>query len=135
MLLPSSWNRLKRKRLAVIEDDCHEVQETCKASDVDVTHLKGIVARHLEERPPALRDGGVVAHPRPGRRRVWQRATAELGGDGRSITGAGRDLRGSEGLSDEGQGGGDRREGRRRSKGAGAPDRRRAHRQAAAGRR
>jgi hypothetical protein len=56
MLLPSSWNRLKRKRLAVIEDDCHEVQETCKASDVDVTHLKGIVARHLHDRPPAPAD-------------------------------------------------------------------------------
>jgi hypothetical protein len=49
MLLPSSWNRLKRKRLAVIEDDCHEVHETCKASDVDVSHLKGIVARHLQQ--------------------------------------------------------------------------------------
>ena len=56
MLLPASWNRLKRKRLTVVEDDCHEVHETCKASDVDVTHLKGIVARHLQHEPHAPTD-------------------------------------------------------------------------------
>jgi hypothetical protein len=56
MLLPSSWNRLKRKRLAVIEDDCHEVQQTCKATDVDVSHLKGIVARHLQQGSRASTD-------------------------------------------------------------------------------
>ena len=48
MLIPSSWNRLKRKRLSVIENDCPEVVEKNASAEVDVTHLKGIVTRHLE---------------------------------------------------------------------------------------
>ena len=43
MLLPSSWNRLKRKRLSVIEDDCQDVHGKDPNNDVDVTHLKGII--------------------------------------------------------------------------------------------
>ena len=48
MLIPSSWNRLKRKRLSVIENDCPEGVEKNATAEVDVTHLKGIVTRHLE---------------------------------------------------------------------------------------
>ena len=48
MLIPSSWNRLKRKRLSVIENDCSEVVEMNASAQVDVTHLKGIVTRHMQ---------------------------------------------------------------------------------------
>jgi len=52
MLLPSSWNRLKRKRLSVIEDDCHEVQDKDPLTEVDVTYLNGIIARRIQNPPP-----------------------------------------------------------------------------------
>ena len=55
MLLPSSWNRLKRKRLTVIEDDLHEVHAKNPHDQVDVTHLQGIVTRHIQH-PSALID-------------------------------------------------------------------------------
>jgi hypothetical protein len=48
MLLPSSWNRLKRKRLTVIEDDLHEVHFKTPSDQVDVTHLQGILTRHIQ---------------------------------------------------------------------------------------
>ena len=54
MLLPSSWNRLKRKRLSVIEDDCQDVHGKDSSNDVDVTHLKGIITRHIQHAPPVL---------------------------------------------------------------------------------
>ena len=52
MLLPSSWNRLKRKRLSVIEDDCHEVQDKDPLTEVDVTYLNGIITRRIQNPPP-----------------------------------------------------------------------------------
>jgi hypothetical protein len=50
MLLPASWNRLKRKRLTVIEDELHEVHCKDQSNDIDVSHLKGIVTRHIQVR-------------------------------------------------------------------------------------
>ena len=52
MLLPSSWNRLKRKRLSLVEDDCQDVHGQGASSDVDVTHLKGIITRHIQHAGP-----------------------------------------------------------------------------------
>jgi hypothetical protein len=52
MLLPSSWNRLKRKRLSLVEDDCQDVHGQGASSDVDVTHLKGIITRHIQHAAP-----------------------------------------------------------------------------------
>jgi hypothetical protein len=48
MLLPASWNRLKRKRLTVIEDELHEVHCKDPSNEVDVAHLKGILTRHMQ---------------------------------------------------------------------------------------
>ena len=53
MLIPASWNRLKRKRLSLIENDCAEVVEMNASAQVDVTHLKGIVTRHMQHVPAA----------------------------------------------------------------------------------
>ena len=51
MLLPSSWNRLKRKRLSVVEDDLQDVVDNSPTTLLDVDHLKGIVSRHIQQQP------------------------------------------------------------------------------------
>jgi hypothetical protein len=54
MLLPASWNRLKRKRLSVIEDECQDVVDKSSSTNVDVDHLKRIVSRHIQQKSPVM---------------------------------------------------------------------------------